>query len=217
MLAAKKKLKKKTVKKTSSSEITQAEKLLFEFTQTPRPVPGEKLLAALQEWGNGHQIAAMSNSVENTETWSSTKNTKDLRLVFKCVNSSNTGFLNETEVHNALELLGLVVNDRGKEHTRKIMESNNQSLSFEAFQKLVSDWHGLARNFYRELKKGFSAIDIDNDGKITAADLREASKLAGLYFTNKELEEMLQVADKNGDCAVDISEFISIMLKTSLF
>lgn len=63
----------------------------------------------------------------------------------------------------------------------------------------------------------FSIWYSDNDGKITAADLREASKLAGLYFTNKELEEMLQVADKNGDCAVDISEFISIMLKTSLF
>ncbi|XP_018427525.1 PREDICTED: caltractin-like [Nanorana parkeri] len=217
MLAAKKKLKKKTIKKSSSSEVTEVAKPLFEFTQPPRPVPGEKLLAALQQWGNGRQKSAMSNSVADTERRSSLNNAKDLRLVFKCVNSSSTGFLNEIEVHNARELLGLVTNDGRKEHIRKFMESNSGSLSFEAFQKLVSDWNGLARNFYRELKQAFSVIDTDNDGRITAADLREASKLAGLYFTNKELEDMLQVADKNGDGTVDISEFIEIMLKTNLF
>ncbi|CAI9595128.1 unnamed protein product, partial [Staurois parvus] len=103
------------------SKELQVEKPLFAFTLTPRPVPGEKLLSALQEWGNGHQIAVMSNSVEDTERRASIKNTKDLELVFKCVNSSNTGFLNEIEVYNALELLGLVVNNGGKEHIRKFM------------------------------------------------------------------------------------------------
>ncbi|KAM5140711.1 uncharacterized protein ACMZJ9_014581 [Mantella aurantiaca] len=217
MPIAKKKLKKKIIKKSASSEVTQVPKPLFEFTPSPRPVPGEKLLAALQEWGNGRPIAAISNSVEDTEGSSSDKNIEDLRLVFKCVNSSNSGFLNEIEVHMALELLGIVVNDGGNQHVRKCIDSNSGSLSFEAFHELVSDWHGLTRNFYRELKNGFSVIDTDNDGKITVADLREASKLAGLYFTNKDLEEMLQVADKNGDRAVDISEFIAIMLKTNLF
>ncbi|XP_068115045.1 uncharacterized protein [Hyperolius riggenbachi] len=216
-MAPKKKLKKKAVKKSAHSEVTYTAKPLFEYSEVPRPVPGEKLLAALQAWKNGQQEAVMSNAVEDIEQKSSQKNIKDLRLVFQCVDSSNSGFLDEPGVQNALELLGFVVNDGGQEHIRKVMVSNSGRLDFDGFQRLVADWHGIARNFYKELKKGFSVIDIDKDGKITEADLREASKLAGIHFSNKELEEMLRVADKNGDHSVDISEFVEIMLKTSLF
>nr|DBA15279.1 TPA: hypothetical protein GDO54_004512 [Pyxicephalus adspersus] len=124
MLAAKKKLK-KTIKKSSSSEVTQVEKPLFEFSQTPRPVPGEKLLAALQEWGHGHQKTGVSNPIEESDRRSSLGNSEDFKLVFKCVNISNSGFINEIEVTNALGLLGLVVTDGRKEHISKFMKSNN--------------------------------------------------------------------------------------------
>ncbi|XP_063819308.1 uncharacterized protein LOC135057349 [Pseudophryne corroboree] len=168
----------------------------------------KKLLAALQDWKNQQVLISNSNGERTT---------KDLRLVFKCVDSNNKGCLNENEVHSALELFGFVVNNEGKEYIRKSINSNKGNLNFSAFQKLVTDWQGVTRDFYRELKKGFSVIDFDKDGKITAADLREASKLAGIHFSSKELEEMLQAADKNGDQAVDMREFIEIMLKTNLF
>ncbi|KAM9325003.1 uncharacterized protein PAF06_001123 [Gastrophryne carolinensis] len=217
MLPAKKKLKKKTAKKLPHPETAKTAKPLFEFTPVPCPVPGEKLLAALQDWKKEREKIASANPGEDTECESPITNIRDLRIVFKCVNSNNTGFLNETELQNALELLGLEVNEGAKEHIKKIINSNRGSLSFDAFQKLVTDWNGVVRNFYLELKKGFAVIDTDQDGKITAEDLKEASKLAGIHFTNKELEGMLHAADQNGDHAVDIQEFVQIMLKTNLF
>ncbi|XP_075697621.1 uncharacterized protein LOC142663150 [Rhinoderma darwinii] len=215
MLGSKKKLKKKTVKKSTSIEKTEIPKSVIQFTRIPPPVPGEKLLAALQEWKNGSQQADLSNHAGETELPERSKN--DLKLVFQCVDSENKGFLNENEVRSALQLLGFVFNIEEKEYIRRLLHSNEGNLNFKAFQKLITDWYGVTRDFCTELKKGFSVIDFDKDGKITSADLREASKLAGIQFSNKELDEMLQVADKNGDHAVDMAEFIEIMLKTNLF
>ncbi|XP_075071294.1 uncharacterized protein LOC142160261 [Mixophyes fleayi] len=217
MLGTKRKLKKKAGKTLPHAEVTEVPKSTPGVTQIPPPIPGEKLLAALQDWKNGYQEAVILNPDGERKNRSSEKKSKDLRLVFKCVDSNNKGFLNENEVQSALELLGFLVNNEGKEYIRKSINSNEGNLSFSAFQNLVADWHGLTRDFYRELRKGFSVIDFDKDGKITVSDLREASKLAGIKFSSKELEEMLQAADKNGDHAVDMSEFIEIMLKTNLF
>ncbi|KAG9485102.1 hypothetical protein GDO78_008282 [Eleutherodactylus coqui] len=171
--------------------------------------------SALQEWKKGSQQSDLSNHAGESRLLERSR--KDLKLVFKCVDSDNKGFLSENEVQSALRLLGFVFNSEGKEYIKKLLDSNKGNLNFKAFQQLITGWHSVTRDFYSELKKGFSIIDFDKDGKITAADLREASKLAGIQFSNKQLEEMLQVADKDGDQAVDMMEFIEIMLKTNLF
>ena len=38
-----------------------------------------------------------------------------------------------------------------------------------------------------------------------------------MKLSEKEVKEMIEIADLNGDDAVDEDEFISIMLKTNLF
>ena len=38
-----------------------------------------------------------------------------------------------------------------------------------------------------------------------------------MKFSEKEVKDMIEIADQNGDDAVDIDEFIAIMLKTNLF
>ena len=57
----------------------------------------------------------------------------------------------------------------------------------------------------------------DQTGNISLDKLRRACNHAGIKFTQKELEEMMEEADVNGDGAVDQSEFIRIMLQTNLF
>ena len=57
----------------------------------------------------------------------------------------------------------------------------------------------------------------DGSGQISLGNLKRACQAAGIKFTQKELEEMLEEADVNGDGQVDQSEFIRIMLQTNLF
>ena len=48
-------------------------------------------------------------------------------------------------------------------------------------------------------------------------DLKRAAKQAGVKFTDKEVWEMIEEADMNGDRMVNQDEFIQIMLQTNLF
>ena len=57
----------------------------------------------------------------------------------------------------------------------------------------------------------------DGSGHICLEKLRRACTSAGIKFTQRELEEMMEEADVNGDGRVDQSEFIRIMLQTNLF
>ncbi|KAE8590963.1 hypothetical protein XENTR_v10018261 [Xenopus tropicalis] len=214
MLRTKKKIKKKSIKKSSSTDV---KKESIPEVQLPKRVPGEKLLAALQEWKNVLQARPVPSSITEMESKNTEQESKELRLVFKCVDVNKKGFLNANEVQSALELMGFVINKHGEEHIKKWMDLNKGSLGFCGFQELVADWHGVTRDFYNELKKGFSLIDQDKDGKISMSDLNAASKMAGIHLSRQELEEMMAEADQNGDRAVDISEFIEIMLKTNLF
>ena len=60
-------------------------------------------------------------------------------------------------------------------------------------------------------------MPTDSTGHISLDNLRKACQEAGIKFTQKELEEMVEEADVNGDGQIDQSEFIRIMLQTNLF
>eukprot|EP00057_Strongylocentrotus_purpuratus_P014702 XP_011669176.1 PREDICTED: caltractin-like [Strongylocentrotus purpuratus] len=57
----------------------------------------------------------------------------------------------------------------------------------------------------------------DNTGKLTLDNLKRAAKESGVKFTEADLREMVEEADRNGDNMVDLQEFSTIMLKTNLF
>ena len=58
---------------------------------------------------------------------------------------------------------------------------------------------------------------LENQGKLSIENLKEASKEAGVKFSQQDLEDMMEEADLNGDGYVDKDEFIKIMLQTNLF
>ena len=57
----------------------------------------------------------------------------------------------------------------------------------------------------------------EGTGRITLDNLKKACKEAGVKFTEQELRDMIEEADRNGDNEVDLQEFTNVMLKTNLF
>ena len=60
-------------------------------------------------------------------------------------------------------------------------------------------------------------IFVDDEGRISIDNLKQACREAGCRFSKQEMEEMMEEADTNGDGYVDPDEFIRIMLQTNLF
>lgn len=65
--------------------------------------------------------------------------------------------------------------------------------------------------------QGFRLFDTAGKNHITAEDLRRLCAEVGEEFKKADIEEMIRLADLNGDGKVDLEEFTKVMLLTNLF
>ncbi|CAI9117320.1 OLC1v1018690C1 [Oldenlandia corymbosa var. corymbosa] len=58
-----------------------------------------------------------------------------------------------------------------------------------------------------ELRRVFQMFDRNGDGRITKKELNDSLEKMGIFIPEKELEQMIEKIDVNGDGCVDIDEF----------
>ncbi|CAA3009468.1 calmodulin 3 [Olea europaea subsp. europaea] len=58
-----------------------------------------------------------------------------------------------------------------------------------------------------ELKRVFEMFDLNGDGRITKKELNDSLEKMGIFITDKELTQMIEIIDVNADECVDIDEF----------
>lgn len=61
-----------------------------------------------------------------------------------------------------------------------------------------------------ELKRVFQMFDRNGDGKITKKELNDSLEKLGIFIGDKDLTQMIEKIDMNGDGYVDIDEFGSL-------
>mmetsp|Transcript_8435 Transcript_8435/g.17408 ORF Transcript_8435/g.17408 Transcript_8435/m.17408 type:complete len:151 (+) Transcript_8435:119-571(+) len=71
--------------------------------------------------------------------------------------------------------------------------------------------HGLSEDEVADLKEAFNMFDIDGDGTITLVELKKVMKSLGQNPTDKELRQMIESVDDNGDHEIDFQEFLILM------
>ncbi|XP_067826750.1 uncharacterized protein [Heptranchias perlo] len=208
----------KRPQKTSEINKTIPDPIKPDYVPPPPAILGEKLLAVLQDWKVERQEVTGGKLSDKIHQELTTQDIRDLRVVFDATDTSNTGYLNPSEVYTALRTLGFSVSHQELRKTlRNLGQSKEENVSFCAFLQIVMERQGDARDTYEEIKQGFSLFDCDGDGKITFDNLKEACKSAGVYFSHQDLREMIKEVDTNGDGTVDMEEFIDLMLQTNLF
>ncbi|XP_021906924.1 calmodulin-like protein 7 [Carica papaya] len=69
---------------------------------------------------------------------------------------------------------------------------------------------GLKRMDSAELKRVFQMFDKNGDGRITKKELNDSLENLGIFIPDKELAQMIEKIDVNGDGCVDIDEFGSL-------
>lgn len=86
------------------------------------------------------------------------------------------------------------------------------SLNFEEFCKVMQ--HRLKPKDPRdEAQKVFQLFDTDKTGKITFKSLKKVAADVGENFTDEELHQMIDEADKSGDGQISFEEFFRVMRK----
>ena len=59
-----------------------------------------------------------------------------------------------------------------------------------------------------ELKKAFEVMDANKDGVVTKEELSQLLKGLGEDVTDEVVEEMIKIADDNGDGKIQFEEFV---------
>ncbi len=59
-----------------------------------------------------------------------------------------------------------------------------------------------------ELKKAFDVMDANKDGEVTKDELKTLLKGLGEEVTDEVVDEMINIADENGDGKVQFDEFV---------
>ncbi|GLU19067.1 hypothetical protein SLE2022_353350 [Rubroshorea leprosula] len=63
-----------------------------------------------------------------------------------------------------------------------------------------------------ELKEAFRVFDKDQNGFISAAELRQVMTNLGEKLTDEEVDEMIREADVDGDSQINYAEFVKVMM-----
>ncbi|KAJ3676571.1 hypothetical protein LUZ60_003983 [Juncus effusus] len=66
--------------------------------------------------------------------------------------------------------------------------------------------------FLEELKEAFRVFDKDQNGFISAAELRHVMINLREKLTDEEVDEMIREADVDGDGQINYEEFVKVMM-----
>lgn len=88
----------------------------------------------------------------------------------------------------------------------------NKQLTFEEFLQLIAGNYA-GDSTYKDLFKVFQLFHPDGTGGISAASLSAIVKEIGEDFSQEDINEMIRIADANGDGLVTMDEFYRIMTK----
>lgn len=199
------------------SKLTKADPMAPLFVE-PAPRPGERLVELLKknpvDDKEIHGYKVTSRILKQLTP----QEIRDLLMVFELFDNNSDGYHGSSELRRAMRALGFKCSrEEAKQMISDTSLKGKHMIDFPEFLEAVIDRQGDARDMYDEILKGFNMFDYNKTGAISLEGLKMACEDAGIKFTQKELEEMIEEADLNGDGKVDQSEFIRIMLQTNLF
>merc|ERR1712244_16275 len=130
---------------------------------------------------------------------------------FSVWDKNSSGRISMAELSDMLENLGKQPTETDLEDILEDLDTNaSDGIDFAQFLILMTKTSGRNER-QEELRKAFKVMDADGDGKISGNDLQTILKKLGINIGDGEIEEMIKVADKNGEGLVNIEEFLSLI------
>ena len=145
----------------------------------------------------------------------------NLKEVFDAFDMDQRNYLNFNELYTLIQLLGISISkEECKRMLLKIDASNSKVIEFEMLLLLIVQIEKdkvSKRDALEELTSFFNQISYESkNDKISLSSLTSFCKNIDLKLSQKELIDMMQFADINGDGLIDKYEFVSVFKKSNL-
>ncbi len=135
----------------------------------------------------------------------------EFREAFDLFDADGSGNINARELENCMSAFGVQVTE--EEAIRMIAatdKDNSGEIDFEEFVAMMTAKMS-TKSSDADLQKVFKVFDSTGKGKITFSDLQRVCDMVGETISDADLMEMIKVADRNHDQAVDFKEFVDLL------
>ncbi|CAK9143770.1 unnamed protein product [Ilex paraguariensis] len=145
----------------------------------------------------------------------SEKQVTEFREAFFMIDKDSDGLITMEELEVVIQSLHEhPTKEEIQEMINEVDPDGNGTIDFEDFlgimaRKMKQD------NVAEEFKEAFKVFDRDQDGYISALELREVMINLGERLTDEEAEQMIREADLDGDGLVSYEEFVRMMMASS--
>lgn len=132
---------------------------------------------------------------------------ENLWKAFSIFDADGSGAISIEELEMVMKSLGQNPSSiELRDLIKEVDVDNSGSIDFEEFKALM-----IAREGDRQsrLKLAFSVFDKDNNGQITADEMR--SVMSQFELTDSELEDIIKEVDEDGDGSIDFEEFCRLV------
>ena len=153
------------------------------------------------------QLAAPSSPRARTE----------VRTMFEKHDADGEGSLDTTELQTVLHAMGHAPTEQQLQSLLGEFDYDGSGaldvLEFTALMARLLGYRELPNEQTALLKRVFTYVDIDGDGKISVAELRAVIEKFGLKLTEGQLALYVREFDADGDGLFSVMEFCSLMAK----
>merc|ERR1712048_1467231 len=139
----------------------------------------------------------------------------EFKEAFSLFDKDADGSITSAELGTVMRALGQNPTDAElQDMVNEVDSDGNGSIDFPEFLDMMSRKMKDADS-EEQIKEAFRVFDADNNGFITAKELRIVMANLGEKLTNEEVEEMIKEADQDGDGRVNFEESASMMVTAS--
>ncbi|KAG8049192.1 hypothetical protein GUJ93_ZPchr0009g659 [Zizania palustris] len=139
----------------------------------------------------------------------------EFRKAFSFFDKDGDGCITLEELDTVVRSLGQTPTaEELEEMIRDVDADGNGSIEFGEFLALMARKaaRGYGDDDGEELREAFKVFDKDQDGLISAAELRHVMISLGEKLTDEEVDQMIREADLDGDGQVNFDEFVRMMM-----
>mmetsp|Transcript_38499 Transcript_38499/g.106094 ORF Transcript_38499/g.106094 Transcript_38499/m.106094 type:complete len:193 (+) Transcript_38499:98-676(+) len=144
---------------------------------------------------------------------------QELKETFDVFDSDGSGALDDKEIKHVMKHIGYA--DLSKEAVMDLVlqvdEDGSGEIEFPEFVKMMTHVI-LARDPKTEILKAFNLFTQKEEADlITFEDLRAIADSVEEFFTDEELQDMVDEGDRSGKGGLDRDDFLRVMRRTGLF
>ncbi|KAL4387899.1 hypothetical protein GQ457_09G010530 [Hibiscus cannabinus] len=140
---------------------------------------------------------------------------QEIKEAFELFDTDGSGTIDAKELNVAMRALGFeMTEEQINQMIADVDKDGSGAIDFDEFVHMMTTKIG-ERDTKEELMKAFRIIDHDNNGKISAEDVKRLAKELGEHFSDKDIQDMIEEADRDHDGEVGIEEFMKMMKRTS--